>query len=147
MPIKTFRGSLTRGDQVKIRLGTIRGEIGYRIKKFQLMPKDCASGANEALGLLWRVEQATVTAGSPVCDFSNSQLLAAVMFLRDQGTVAITSVPPVIIDNVVINQDIYFTYQDGQSGSPNVSYYIELEQLKLSLDQAAVATLKDMRGS
>jgi len=146
--IKTFRGLMARGDQVKIRLRTSQGKIGYKIKKWQMMPSILDSGSNEALGLVWRVEQESVSAALPVCDFSNSQLIAATMFLRDQGVVAITSVPPVIIDNVLINQDLYITYQDAQNVSHAfVSYYLELEQIKLDANEATVATLKDMRGT
>ena len=38
--IKTFRGLLAHGGQDRIRLSTIKGKVGYRIKKFQLMPQD-----------------------------------------------------------------------------------------------------------
>ena len=39
----------------------------------------------------------------------------------------------------------YITLQDTQNAGGS-NYYIELEQIKLDLNEATVATLKDMRG-
>jgi hypothetical protein len=33
-----------------------------------------------------------------------------------------------------------------ENGSEDCNYYLELEQIKLDLNQSTVATLKDMRG-
>ena len=38
MPIKTFRGKLADDTQDTINLHTNNGLVGYRIKKFQLVP-------------------------------------------------------------------------------------------------------------
>ena len=51
----------------------------------------------------------------------------------------------IIIDSAKFNQDIYITHADVAS-SNKVNYYLELEQVKLDLNEATVATLKDMRG-
>ena len=51
----------------------------------------------------------------------------------------------IIFDNTTINQDMFITHFDASVGKP-VNYYIELEQVKLDLNEATVATLKDMRG-
>ena len=37
MVVKTFRGLLADGGQDHIRLQTIKGKVGYRIVKYQLM--------------------------------------------------------------------------------------------------------------
>ena len=39
--IKTYRGNLADGGQDRIRLKTLKGEIGYKIIKFQAFPIDC----------------------------------------------------------------------------------------------------------
>jgi len=49
----------------------------------------------------------------------------------------------VVFDQEIFNQDIYVTQQCLQSG--DVNYYIELEQVKLNVDESTVATLKDIR--
>ena len=141
--IKTFRGLLGDGDQDTIRLSTIRGEIGYRIRKFELMPNNPGVGGPESVGKIWTQEQDTIDG---VVDFSNSELLAAA-FQKTQEDSANTNVGMItIFDHVVINQDIYVTCIDMR-GALKTNYYIELEQLKLDPNEAAVATLKDMRGS
>ena len=51
-----------------------------------------------------------------------------------------------VFDNVIINQDIDITNIDrDDSATQGVNYHIELEQVKLSLDENTVATLKDIR--
>ena len=47
---------------------------------------------------------------------------------------------------MTFNQDIYVTNKDA-NGSKPVNYYLELEVIKLSEDQAMVATLKDIRNN
>ena len=42
---------------------------------------------------------------------------------------------------MIFNQDIYVT----NYGSGAMNYYIELEQIKLDLNENTVATLKDIR--
>jgi len=147
MPIKSFKGLLTDTDQEIIRLETNNGLTGYRVVKFQVMPFEIdGSTAYEAAVTIWKVKQATV---SNDIDFSNHQLLAAAYYVRT--TVASSNASEfsnesIIFDNEVVNQDIFVAYQDGQTGN-KINYYLELEQINLNLDEATVATLKDMRRS
>jgi len=134
---------LDDGDQERISLQTNNGLTGYRIVKFQVMPQSTGIGANEAAVSIWKDKQ---SAAPQEIDFSDNRLLACVMFLRDQGTVSITS-ESIIFDNEIFNQDIYVNYQDAQTSGGNMNYYIELEQMDLALDEATVATLKDIRNT
>jgi len=140
--IKSFRGKMTHEDQVTIRLGTIRGEIGYMIKKFQLISENPRALAAECIAKIFTVEQTAVTG---TVDFDDSRLLAVSYFSNSDNPAYIAD-NIVIFDNVKVNQDIYVTMFSAHD-DPNCNYYIELEQVKLSLDEATVATLKDMRGS
>jgi len=148
MTIKTFRGSLTDPAQITIRLSTAQGQIGYRIRKLQVMPVDIdGTSTHEDSVQIWTREQAAIVDD---INFNNSELIAAAYYLRTStggGTPATaTSYDTIIIDNIVINQDIYLTYASGQSGQ-QLNYYIELEVMNLSENEAAVSTLKDIRGS
>ena len=49
-----------------------------------------------------------------------------------------------IFDNTIVNQDIYITHSDIVGTTP-CNYYLELEQVKLDLNENTVATLKDIR--
>jgi len=51
-----------------------------------------------------------------------------------------------IFDNEIFNQDIFVTYTTGQGGQ-KINYYLELEQIRLNVDEATVATLKDIRNT
>ena len=146
--IKTYRGRLTDPQQITIRLATRRGEIGYRINKLQVMPVDIdGSSAHEDSVQIFTRKQDAIVAD---VDFDNSELLAAAYYLRTTtggGTpTTVSNYDTIIIDNVIVNQDIFLTYGSGQGGQ-QLNYYLELEQVKLDLGEATVATLKDMRGS
>ena len=145
--IKSFRGLLADGEQETIRLGTNDGLIGYRIVKFQIMSYLPTSGGHkEHVVQIWKVKQtsAPTVAPAPV-DFDNGLLLGAAWSLSSDSP-AYASTQDILFDSEVFNQDIYVTHTDTD-GTDSCNYYIELEQVKLDLNEATVATLKDMRGS
>ena len=141
--ILSYRGLLADGGQDTILLTTKKGEVGYKIIKFQVMPQSTGSGSNEAAVSLWKENPTTAP---QEIDFSDNRLIGCAYFLRDQGTVAISS-ETIIFDQEIFNQDIYVNYQDAQGSGGSMNYYLELEVIKLSEDQAMVATLKDIRNN
>ena len=141
MPVKSFRGLIANEAIDKISLSTNNGSIGYRIVKLQLYPNK--PGDEHYLSAV-KVHSVPQT-GTPdeVTDFSDPTLLAAAFF-QDNSDKAYPADLDVIFDNMTFNQDIYITHK-SKSGTPSINYYIELEQIKLSLDQNTVATLKDIK--
>jgi hypothetical protein len=142
MPIKSFRGQIANDGKETIVLHTNDGSTGYRMKKFEVMPRQPEGATEEATLQIWSTNSAATSAtGSGVIDFSNQELLGAAFY---SGSATATTNPEdsiVIFDNVTFNQDIYLTCKS----SANMNYHIELEQVKLSLDENTVATLKDIR--
>jgi hypothetical protein len=144
MPLKTFRGLIADDAQDTISLHTIDGSTGYRIVKFELFPyAPGGSGTNsEHTVQIWTVEQSSIDI---VTDFSNQELLGAGMMAVSASGVANPSILNVVFDNMIFNQDIYITHKESAASSEPINYYIELEQIKLALDENTVATLKDIR--
>ena len=144
MPIKSFRGLIADNTQDIIPLSTNNGSTGYRIKKFELFPyAPGGSGTNsEHTVQIWTISQSSIDI---VTDFSNQTLLGAAMMAVSASGVANPSILNVIFDNMTFNQDIYITHKESAASSEPINYYIELEQIKLSLDENTVATLKDIR--
>ena len=140
--IKSFRGILGDGEQVTIRLSTNNGLIGYRINKFQLLPDEPGTKEHELVCKIYKYEQDTIDGN---INFADNTLLGASILMAYAPTASITS-KTTIFDNVTFNQDIYVTAIDMESDS-KTNFYIELEQVRLDLNEATVATLKDMRGS
>jgi len=146
MPIKSFRGKLEDGGQERIRLSTNKGEIGYRIKEFKLFPtKPGGTNHVEHVAQLFSVEQETVPTANPDVDFTNP-LLLAVSYFVDEVNMQSGPAEQVIFEKALINQDCFITHTEV-NGTLACNYYIEMEQVKLSKDEAAVATLKDIRGN
>ena len=146
--IKSFRGKLASGSSDVIRLSTNNGLTGYKIKKVETISTDPGAYDEENIFKLFSVEELDAT-GVPVIngqlDFNSPTLLGAVFF--QTGTAATKTASTVIVfDNVVINQDLHITAIDVGGSTRAINYYIELEQVKLDLNEATVATLKDMRG-
>ena len=140
MPTKSFRGMLGDGDIDIISLHTITGSTGYRIVKFQTFANDVTLKVQESVMQIFKVPQTSALA---TVDFSDQTLLGVSYWKshEDASTMFQTST---IFDNEIFNQDIYITHKDGQTGE-SCNYYIELEQVKLDLNENTVATLKDIR--
>ena len=138
MPIKTFRGLMTDGAIDTISLHTNDGSIGYRIVKFQLMPSSF-NATDEYTIQIWKTPQ---TSALTYQDFSDQALLA-VAYIETVAGAAEGVSPSIIFDKEIFNQDIYVTAKSQAGASCN--YYIELEQVKLDLNENTVATLKDIR--
>jgi len=143
--IKTFRGLLADGGQDRIRLQTIKGKVGYRIVKFEIMPNQPGTVAQESVVQIWTNQISTVPTASATIDFTDSDLLAAAF--GAYGGISSNTIPfleTIIFDNQVFNQDIYITHTDND-GTYKINYYLELEVISLDDLGAEYTTLKDIR--
>ena len=137
--ILSYKGKLVNGGQATILLSTRKGGTGYRIRKFQAM--GTSEDENyEATIKLYSTFQSTVNIS---VDFSDTALLGAILY-GDQNSPATAAVQTIVFDQVIFNQDIYVTF-DAASASADMNYYLELEMISLTEDQAMVATLSDIR--
>ena len=139
----SFRGLIKSADQEKISLSTNNGLIGYKIHKFQLMWYQPAAASSESVVKIFKTEQ---TAVNGLINFDDNRLLAAAFNSIDANARERADDFTVVFDNEKFNQDIYITHQDLNGAEP-VNYYIELEQIKLNLDEQTVASLKDIRNT
>jgi hypothetical protein len=137
--ILSFRGQVADGGIDTITLHTNTGSTGYRIKKFDLMSVNPGNSSQEIVGKIYSVPQTTV---STTVDFSDPTLLAAASLSTSADSWQ--SFQNVVFDNMTFNQDIYVTIDDSQNVA-GANYYIELEQVKLDLNEQTVATLTNIR--
>jgi len=140
----SFRGKLvttvTAGVvQDIIPLSTNNGSIGYTIKKFEIM----GSNGNETYESVIEIHSIDKSTNG-VIDFDDNTLLAAGIY-QDASTNGILAHTQIIFDNITFNQDIYVSYIESASATTGLNYHIELEQVKLDLNENTVATLKDIR--
>lgn len=140
MPIKSFRGKIANNTVDTILLHTNNGSTGYKIVKFQIMPASPTTAEFEHVVKIFSVPQTTTSAE---IDFSDQTLLAAAFAEGHGSPIYLSTQSSTVFDNMVINQDIYVTNNSPQSLAAN--YYIELEPVKLALDENTMATLKDIR--
>ena len=75
-------------------------------------------------------------------NFDDPTLVSAAVY--NQNGDSWSSFETVIFDSMTFNQDIFVTIDDSQNVAGE-NFYLELEQVTLSKDEATVATLKDMR--
>jgi len=142
--MKSFRGLMTDGAIDTVTLHTNNGSTGYRIVKFEVVTNDPGAAAAESLIKMFTVPQAAGSATSTI-DFSDQTLLGIGYVAINSDNVGIMT-KEIIFDNMIFNQDIYLTCHDNK-GSASCNYYIELEQVKLDLNENTVATLKDIRNT
>jgi hypothetical protein len=146
MVVKTFRGQLADGGQDRIRLSTIKGKVGYRISKFQIMTSQPFAGAtSEHVIKIWSDKQTIPYTDSDVNLSDNTVLGVAITTNHTTGYA--NPIPLVVIfDKVTFNQDIYITHTDS-SNAQACNYYLELEVIPLDDAGAEYTTLKDMRST
>ena len=137
---KSFKGKLDTGDQQTIRLSTNKGEQGYQIIKIAIIGQEPQGTTQESTLQVFSTKRSTITA---TMNFDDPSLLGVAYWSSSNSSDNAEDMT-VVIDNKIVNQDIFITHVG--TGSTYLNYYIELEQVKLSKDEAAVATLKDMRG-
>tara|TARA_Y100001937_G_C6938136_1_gene249106 strand:- start:23 stop:466 length:444 start_codon:yes stop_codon:yes gene_type:complete len=140
MTVKSFRGLMGDGDIETISLHTNDGSTGYKIIKLQLFAANPGLVNQEMVVKVFSIPQTTATSAT---DFSDNTLLA-VSYYKAHEAPNNNFMTTTIFDNAKFNQDIHLTCKDASTGE-SVNYYIELEQVKLSLDENTVATLKDIR--
>ena len=140
--IKTFRGILADDGQDRIRLSTIKGKVGYKIVKFQVMGPDESETA-EATIKIYKKEQSSIDG---TINFTDSDLLAAALYQQNVTGQTYPIDMAVIFDNEIINQDIYIT-QKGGAASALINYYIELEVITLTDQGAEYTTIRDLRSN
>jgi len=139
--IKTFRGKIADDGQDTIVLHTNDGSTGYRITKFQVMDAAPGTADGELVVKIYKINQTTIDG---TIDFSDNTLLAACYHLGGNSTNE-THASIVVFDQEIFNQDIYVTNEDVGANNLPANYYIELEQVKLDINENTVATLKDIR--
>jgi len=141
--IKTFRGLLADGGQDHIRLQTIKGKVGYRITKFQIISPSPSTITSESTIKIYKTKQTSVTGA---IDFTDSNLLAVAFWSSNSGATYYADDMTVIFDSELFNQDIYITHEE-QVGSAGCNFYFELEVIPLDDAGAEYTTLKDMRST
>ena len=140
----SYRGTLDIGEQDRISLKTIKGQVGYKIKAFRVMSTLPGSGTYELVGQIFKKDQTgSITA---TVDFSNSELLA-VAFTSGANNASISDnfEDFVIFDNEKFNQDIFINITDAGGNTTPANYYIELETMSLSELETTMLTLKSLR--
>jgi hypothetical protein len=142
MPIKSFRGLIGDGVVDTVSLKTNDGSIGYRITKLQGMSNNPGTTQEAHVVKIYKISQTTASVDG-VVDLSDNTLIAALYF-NNRNDELHSNESLIIADNEIFNQDIYITHSDVQSNTP-ANYYLELEQMKLDLNENTVATLKDIR--
>jgi hypothetical protein len=136
--IHSFRGQLANGKQDKIRIQGSVGSIAWRINKFDIMIEDPMGATSEAMVKIYREKQSSVT---NIVNFTDDELMA-VAFTEENSATSYSGVTHIIFDNMLFSRNIHVT---AGVGAGNVSYYIELEQVKLSaagMAQLAVAAVR-----
>jgi len=143
--IKTFRGLLADGGQDRIRLQTIKGKVGYKINKFQVISNTPGASADESTVTIWKTEQATVSTSANDINFTDSDMLGVGYWAGSSSSGSPFDMA-VIFDNEIFNQDIYITHNNVASGTATpCNYYLELEVIPLDDAGAEYTTLKDLR--
>ena len=140
--IISYKGTLAMGLEDRISLATIKGKVGYKINKFQLISTTPGAGDYEYVGKITKVSDPNI---GPVVNFTDADLLGIVYYKGKLSANEPASTDTIIFDNEKFNQDIFVNITDAGSGTIPCNYYIELETMELSELETTMLTLKNMR--
>ncbi len=143
MTIKSFRGKIADSGIDTVSLHTNDGSVGYKLKSLQVITDTPGASNYESLIKIYSIPQSAVT---ETIDFSDNTLLAVAFQAGNADAPTYPTSQIIVFDDMTFNQDIYITHADIRHASGSAcNYYIELEQVKLDLNENTVATLKDIR--
>jgi hypothetical protein len=146
--IISYRGKLAgndAGSSELITLHTNDGKTGYRIKKLQTIQKSPGALDCEGLVVIWKTEPTAAEIATKTIDLSNNRILAVAFYSAQATANTYPEDMTIIFDSEKFNQDIYISYIDVRTVNDSMNYYIELEQIPLTEDQALVAIVKNLR--
>ena len=130
------------GLQAKLNLRTIKGKVGYKVSKFQIMSQTAGSATGTFVAQIFKKDQ--TGAVSAVVDFSNPDLVA-VVFANFSSSVNSPTYETIIFDNEMFNQNVFVTIQDPDGGTQECNYYVELEAKEINDLESTMLTLKNIR--
>ena len=137
----SYRGQLDDGLEDKINLSTIKGKVGYKITKFQIM--NYAPGYDNYETTVKIYTKSQLGSISEDVNFTESDMLA-VAYIEDENGPQNPMSEVVIFDNMPFNQNIFVSAK-SRTGTNPVNYYIELETMSLSDIEATMLTLKSIK--
>ena len=138
----SYKGTIPMGEEERIRLKTIKGNVGYKITKFQLMSTTPGVNKYEYVGKITKTSDTNI--GSTV-DFTDSDLLSVAYLKGNSGANDAGFDKIIIFDNEMFNQDIFVNITDASTGTVPCNYYIELEMMSLNDLEATKLTLQSIR--
>tara|TARA_Y100000361_G_scaffold124253_1_gene117270 strand:+ start:52 stop:495 length:444 start_codon:yes stop_codon:yes gene_type:complete len=138
----SFRGTLPIGEQDRIRLKTNNGKTGYKITKFELISTAPGVGSQELVGQIYKTDQ---TGSISISVFFTNSNLVAVSYIKEGNLPTEGFGKTIIMDNEIVNQDIFVNVTDANGGTTPCNYYIELETMALTDLEASKLTLQSIR--
>jgi len=141
--IISYRGQIAIGLQDIINLHTNDGKKGYKITKFQIMSSTPGAATFEYIAQIYKTDDIVKNVNTTP-NFNDPTLLG-VAYSSDNASTTYALDQVIIFDNEIFNQDIYINITDASGGTVPCNYYIELEQMDLTDDQALVAIVKNLR--
>ena len=137
----SYKGKVNIDVEEQIRLKTNTGKTGYKITKFQILSTTPGVNSHELVGKVTSVPDPNV---GPTVDLSNSDVLA-VAYHTDLGNANVATSDSIIIDNAVVNQDVFVQIGNATGGTTPANYYIEMETMPLNDMEQTKLTLQSVR--
>jgi len=146
--IISYRGKLDgddSGSSDTIALHTNDGKTGYKIRKLQTIQHSPGAINCEGLVVIWKIPPTAAQIIQKTIDLNDVTILAIAFYSGQASAQTYPEDMSIIFDNEIVNQDIYVSYIDVSTSNDDMNYYIELEQISLTEDQALVAIVKNLR--
>jgi hypothetical protein len=146
----TYRFLIEHKQKIRLFLAGLEGEIGYRVTKLELMPKNFGNTSNELESTvrLYTVDPGVHTTGwNGETNFDDSSVVAVATIGMDATADVYPMIMNTTMDAVPFNQDLWVVHWNNHGDANEVNLYIEIEQFPLTSLEASTLCLKNMRNT
>ncbi len=99
----SYKGKLANGDIDSLALHTLKGKIGYKVVKFNVIGVDPRGSGSEGVVKIYSVKQ---TSADDKIDFTDSTLLGCA-FYENNSSQNYFGGTSIVFDNMMFNQDYF----------------------------------------
>jgi hypothetical protein len=136
---RTLRGTIGNGEIKRLIVDDANINRGFKVTNFQIFPVDMSSGASDCSGVLALEQRGALQ--DWYCE-DNTQIAWSSTTMSTSFSVLHKS--DIIDPDHVVIRDLFVRADTNASTIPRINYLVELEEVKLTDDQAVLQLIKEV---
>lgn len=136
---RTLRGTVDNGVIKRLIIDDANFNRGFKVTKFEIFPVDMSSGSADCSGVL-ALDQRGATQDW-YCE-DNTQIAWSSTTMST--TFSVNNKTDIIDPEHVVVRDLFIVAYTSNTALPKINYLVELEEVRLTDDQAVLQLIKEV---